>query len=88
MTEKSNSFLNAYMDMILRLRWLVIIASFLGIATLATGIRHLELQQNYRMFFGPNNPQLAAFDALEAVYTKVDNNIYVIHNMEFGKTTA
>jgi hypothetical protein len=32
------------------------------------------------MFFGPNNPQLAAFDALEAVYTKVDNNIYVIHN--------
>jgi hypothetical protein len=38
MTEKSNSFLNAYMDMILRLRWLVIIASFLGIATLATGI--------------------------------------------------
>lgn len=80
MSREKDRFFNTYLDLIFRYRWLVIVGSFLGIALLTTGVRHLHLQQNYRIFFGPDNPQLAAFDALEAVYTKIDTHIFVVHN--------
>ena len=88
MSGEENGFFNTYVDFILRFRWLVIVVSFVGIGLLATGARHLELQQNYRMFFGPNNPQLKAFDALEKVYTKIDNHIFVVHNPNGSVFTA
>ena len=77
-----------YTGWIIRNRWLVIVVSIVGIAALSTGARHLRPQQNYRIFFGPNNPQLAAFDALEKVYTKIDNHLYVVHNPEGSIFTA
>lgn len=82
MSQGSTRFINRYTDMIIKFRFLVIIATVAAILVLAQGATRLEMQQNYRMFFGPNNPQLAAFDELEAVFTKNDNHIFVVHNPE------
>lgn len=80
MTEHVSRFLNAYIENVIRFRWAVLLLSIGSIVLLATGAQRLELQQNYRIFFGPNNPQLVAFESLEAIYTKNDNHIYIIHN--------
>jgi predicted RND superfamily exporter protein len=40
--------------------------------------QNIKFTTNYRVFFGPDNPQLLAFDELEKVYTKNDNVMFII----------
>ena len=54
MSGQENGFFSRYIDWVLRFPRLVIVVSFVGIGVLATGVRHLELEQNYRIFFGPH----------------------------------
>jgi predicted RND superfamily exporter protein len=42
------------------------------------GIGHLQFSSGYRVFFGKTNPQLNAFDAIERIYTKNDNVLFVL----------
>ena len=72
----------AYTDWIIRWRWLVVVFCVLSVVALGSGMRHLGLQQNYRVFFSDENPQLIAFDSLEAMFTQSDNHLFVIHNPE------
>ena len=80
MTEKENSIVNRYTEWIIKWRWPVLLTSVVLILLLATGARNLALQQNYRIFFGKTNPQLLAFEALEAIYTKNDTHIFLVHD--------
>ena len=82
MSSPTQGFAYTYTDWIIRLRYLVVVLSIVLIGALATGATRLEFQQNYRMYFGPNNPQLVAFDKLEAVYTKNDNHLFIVHNAD------
>ncbi|NOZ43094.1 MAG: MMPL family transporter, partial [Alphaproteobacteria bacterium] len=52
--------------------WLVLIAVVFAIFALTYGIKNIYFSSDYRVFFGPDNPQLAAQDELERTYTKVD----------------
>ena len=67
-----------YGQWILRFRWLVIIVCLFGIFFAASGGRNLGFTTNYRVFFSDENPQLKAFDALERMYTKNDNVIFIV----------
>ncbi len=80
MSEKQNGFMGAYTEWIFHFRWPVIVVSILAIAMLSTGARHLKLNQNYRVFFGENDPHLIAFDDLEDVYVQMDNSVFMVHN--------
>lgn len=82
MKHATNSFAYAYTDWIIRLKYVVVIVCVAGIAALSTGATRLEFQQNYRMYFGPKNPQLVAFEKMEAVYTKNDNHLFIVHNVD------
>jgi predicted RND superfamily exporter protein len=44
----------------------------------ASGLRHLEFSNNYRVFFSPENPELVAFEDFQATYTKNDNIQFVV----------
>ncbi|MGI9342260.1 MAG: efflux RND transporter permease subunit [Gammaproteobacteria bacterium] len=44
----------------------------------ASGMRHLEFANNYRVFFGPGNPELTAFETFQKTYTKNDNLLLVV----------
>ncbi|VAW95151.1 Predicted exporter of the RND superfamily [hydrothermal vent metagenome] len=67
-----------YGQWILRYRWLIIMACILAVLMAASGGRFLSFTNNYRVFFSEENPQLKAFDALERMYTKNDNVIFII----------
>ena len=58
--------------------WKAIFAMLLITAVAASGMRDLQFANNYRMFFGPGNPELQAFEAFQKTYTKNDNLLLVI----------
>jgi len=67
-----------YGKWILRYRWLIIIGCLMAVMLAASGGRFLRFTNDYRIFFSGDNPQLKAFDALERMYTKNDNVIFIV----------
>ena len=53
---------------ILSRRWLVVALAALLMLVMTVGARFIAVTNDYRILFGENNPQLAAFDALENTY--------------------
>ena len=58
--------------------WWVLLLSLLFIGLSGTGLQKLEFTNNYRVFFGEDNPQLLAFDALQNTYSKSDNIMILV----------
>ncbi len=77
-----STWVNSYAEWLFRWRWLVLpavlIATFAGIA----GLQHAHFKGDYRIFFGEDNPQLMAHDALERTYTKADSIFFVVQPRE------
>lgn len=65
-------------SLVMRYRWLVVIAAIMSAVAIGSGARHLEFSNNYRDFFSEKNPELAAFENLQATYTKNDNMLFVV----------
>ena len=63
---------------VLRWRWLVVLAAVVGALAVGSGAQHLEFANNYRVFFSDENPELTAFEDLQATYTKNDNFLFVL----------
>jgi len=73
-----NGFESGFARWVVRSRWLVIVVSLVLVAFAASGARHLSITNSYRVYFGPEDPQRVAFEALENTYTKDDNVLIVI----------
>lgn len=58
--------------------WWVLLLSLIFIGLSGTGVKELEFTNNYRVFFGEDNPQLLAFDALQNTYSKTDNVMMLV----------
>lgn len=71
-------FVNAFIDGVIRFRWLVIALTVAAVGGLGTGLGHLQFATDYRVFFGSNNPELRQFNDFQAVYTKNDNVFFVV----------
>lgn len=63
---------------VVRWRYLIIIATLVCVGAIASGGRFLEFTNDYRVFFGKDNPQLAAFENLQDTYTKNDNVLIML----------
>ena len=59
-------------------RWVVLAAMLVTVVIIGSGARHLEFANNYRVFFSTENPELQAFEDLQATYTKNDNFLFVL----------
>ena len=70
--------LEKYTGWLLRFRWLAIFISIALVALLSSGGRFLTFSNDYEVFFGDTNPQLAAFKNLQSVYTKNDNTLIML----------
>lgn len=68
----------AYAHWVLRWRFVVLIAGLALVGWAASGMRFLQFDTDFRMFFSTDNPQLAVFDALESTYAKNDNILFVL----------
>ena len=70
--------LDRYTEIILRRRWLVIALAALFMLALTGGVRFIGVTNDYRSLFDEGNPQLAAFDALEATYTESNTALIAV----------
>jgi len=67
---------------VIRYRWLILLAAILITFGIGSGMSKLEFANNYRTFFSDENPELAAFENLQATYTKNDNILFVLEPSE------
>ena len=73
-----DAFAVALTRLMIRLRWLVIVAAFAGAGYMATGASRLEYNGNYRAMFSKENPELLAFETFQATFVKSDNILFVV----------
>ncbi len=76
----SERFALAWIDRFLDHPWRVIALTLALAAAAATGIPKLAFSNNYRAYFSPTNPELVAFDELQATYAKSDNILFVVQS--------
>ena len=74
--------LDRYIEIILRRRWVVITLATVVMLAVTGGVRFVGVTNDYRSLFDEGNPQLAAFDALEATYTETNTALIAIAPLE------
>jgi len=62
-----------YAEFIIRHKILAVILSILMVMSMGYGAQFLTFTNDYRIFFGEDNPQLIAFEDLQDTYSKNDN---------------
>lgn len=81
-SQKTSDWASRYADWLIRNRWLVLIASILITLFIASGARLLAFNNDYRVFFSEDNPQLQEFEQLQRTYTKIDNILFAIESKD------
>ncbi len=77
MSKKFDQMVIAYATGVIRWRWLIVIGCVALAVAIGSGGRFLRFDTNYRAFFSKDNPQLNAFEAVQHIYTKNDNILFV-----------
>jgi predicted RND superfamily exporter protein len=67
-----------YTQIIIRWRYLVLLLTLATVMVIGYGAQKLSFSNDYRMFFGPDNPQLLAFEKMQNTFNKNDNILFVI----------
>ncbi|NOX28145.1 MAG: MMPL family transporter [Gammaproteobacteria bacterium] len=73
---------------VIQWRWLIIIATLAFVTFAFLGTKNLVFTNDYRVFFGKDNPQLLAFDDMEQTYNKNDNVLFVLAPKDGNAFTA
>ncbi|NOR43805.1 MAG: MMPL family transporter [Gammaproteobacteria bacterium] len=68
----------SYTRWIIRWKYLVVLVAIMLAFAAASGGRFLSFSNDYRMFFGEDNPQLLAFEKMQATFNKNDNILFVV----------
>lgn len=74
---------HAYTRTLLKYRWLVVIATLAICGAIGSGASNLRTTPDNRVFFGPENPDLKMFEALEAAYRE-SNDVLIAVASESG----
>ena len=67
-----------YAEFILRHKWKTVFLSVGWVLLMGAGAQYLTFTNDYRVFFGEDNPQLVAFENLQNTYSKNDNAMFVL----------
>ncbi len=67
-----------FAEQVIRFRWFIIVATFIACAGLGYGAQFLSISSEPRDNFGPENPQLKAFEDLEETFSRVENLFFAI----------
>ena len=67
-----------YTEQVMKFRWLITIVSLLVLLGAAAGAQNLFFNNDYRIFFSPENAHLQAFEKIQDTYTKNDNVLMVL----------
>ncbi|MCP5368306.1 MAG: outer membrane lipoprotein-sorting protein [Hyphomicrobiales bacterium] len=78
MQHKLDRWVEKYTAAVIRRRWLAILVCLAVAVAAGAGAKNLVFDTNYRVFFGKDNPQLLAFEAVQDIYAKNDNVLFVL----------
>ena len=70
--------IESYTQWIIRWRYAVVLMIIILIGVAGTGMPKLSMSNDYRMFFGEDNPQLLEFERMQNTFNKNDNIMFVI----------
>ena len=73
---------------VLRWRWPIIALTILFVVFMAAGGQNLKISNDSRIFFSEDNPQLIAFEALEATYTEANTVLIAVAPKEESGATS
>ena len=76
--NNGNDSAGAFAQWVIRWRWLVLIGSIAVALIAGSGAARLAFNNDYRIFFSEDNPELLAFEKLQRTYTKIDNILFAI----------
>lgn len=82
--KQENNVIESYTRWIIRWKYLVVLATFGMVFAATYGGQFLSFSNDYRMFFGEDNPELLAFEKMQKTFNKNDNIMFVI-TPESGK---
>ncbi|HEB81473.1 MAG TPA: hypothetical protein ENJ11_01280 [Gammaproteobacteria bacterium] len=68
----------SYTRWIIRWKYLVVLLTLAITFAAAFGGKFLSFSNDYRMFFGEDNPELLAFEKMQKVFNKNDNIMFVV----------
>ncbi len=57
--------------------WVILVCTVFVVVA-AAGAQKLVFKNDYRVFFGEENPQLTAFESMQKIYNKTDNVAFVV----------
>ncbi len=67
-----------YAEFIIRHKIITVILSVMMVMAMGFGAQFLTFTNDYRVFFGEDNPQLLAFEELQDTYSKNDNVMFML----------
>ena len=70
--------IESYTRWVIRWKYLLVLVSIVLALAAASGGRFLGFSNDYRMFFGDDNPQLLAFEKMQKTFNKNDNILFVV----------
>ncbi len=70
--------IETYAHWIIRWRYLVVLTVIATVVAAGTGMSKLSMSNDYRMFFGEDNPQLLEFERMQNTFNKNDNIMFVV----------
>ncbi|GIC78654.1 RND family transporter [Moritella sp. F3] len=76
--DVNNDKFSRYAEWVVKWRWLLIVTSVMSVLAFSTGSRLLAFNNDYRIFFSPDNPQLIEYEQLQRTYTQIDNILFAV----------
>ena len=58
--------------------WIVLLISIILVMGTAYGAKNLVFKGDYKVFFSDENPQLTDFEAMQDIYSKSDNAVFIL----------
>jgi predicted RND superfamily exporter protein len=77
----------AFAELIIRYRWIALALSVVVAVVAGSGVSKIAFDNDYRIFFSDENPQLVAFEKLQRRYTKIDNILFTVGPRHDGALT-
>jgi predicted RND superfamily exporter protein len=80
--EQQKKWAKTYAEWVVRWRWPVMVLAIVLAFLAGSGGKFLAFNTDYRVFFSDDNPQLMAFEELQATYTKIDNIRFAVESLD------
>ena len=78
MANGADTRVERYARWVIKWRWAIVVGTLIFVGLVGSGGQHLAFRNDYKVYFGEENPQLRDFEAMQKIYTQPDNILFVL----------